>query len=116
MQGQRTRKTLWGIVTVDGEEYIQYKPVPIDTLIIRGTYCDENGNISTAHEAMVLEVLPAVMAAKRFGGKVICQVERVVKNSTIDPKEVTVPGVLVDEIVVCDNPFEDHRTDFFVVL
>ena len=52
------------IVTVDGEEYIQYKPIPIDTLVIRGTYCDENGNLSTDEEGMILEVLPAVMATK----------------------------------------------------
>ena len=109
---QRTRECgdeVVAIVTVDGEEYIQYKPVPIDTLIIRGTCADENGNISTEHEAMVLEVLPAVMAAKRWGGKVICQVERVVHANSISPKAVTVPGVLVDAVVVCDNPFVDHR-------
>lgn len=97
------------IVTIDGEEYIRYLPVPIDTLLIRGTYADEAGNISTEEEAMVLEVLPAVMATKRFGGKVICQVKQVVKKGTIDPKMVTVPGVMVDAVVVCDNPFVDHR-------
>lgn len=101
-----------GIVTVDGEEYLQYKPVKIDTLLIRGTYADENGNISTAHEAMVLELLPAVMAAKRWGGKVICQVERVLKAGSISPKEVVVPGVLVDMVVVCENPQEDHRQTY----
>lgn len=98
-----------GIVEVDGEEYIQYKPVPIHTLVIRGTYSDENGNISTEHEAMVLEVLPAVMATKRWGGKVICQVKQVLKNGTIDPKRVVVPGVLVDAVVVCDDVYENHR-------
>ena len=98
-----------GLVTVDGEEYLQYKEVPIDTLLIRGTCADENGNISTAHEAMVLEVLPAVMATKRWGGKVVVQVERIVKNGSLSPKEVVVPGVLVDAVVVCENPFEDHR-------
>lgn len=98
-----------GLVTVDGEEYIQYKPVPIDVLLIRGTFADENGNLSTAHEAMVLEVLPAVMATKRWGGKVIAQVERIVKAGSISPKDVVVPGVLIDGIVVCDDPFEDHR-------
>ena len=100
------------IVEVDGEEYIQYKPVPIDTLLIRGTYADENGNISTAHEGMVLEVLPAVMATKRWGGKVICQVERIVKAGSISPKEVVVPGVLIDAIVVCENPMEEHRQTY----
>lgn len=100
------------IVNVDGEEYIQYKPVKIDTLLIRGTYADENGNISTAHEGMVLELLPAVMATRRWGGKVICQVKQIVKAGSINPKEVVVPGVLVDAVVVCDNLQEDHRQTY----
>lgn len=100
------------VVEVDGEEYIQYKPIPIDTLLIRGTYADENGNISTEREAMVLEILPAVMATKRWGGKVICQVENIVKNGSIRPKDVVVPGVLVDAVVVCANPHEDHRQTY----
>lgn len=61
---------------------------------------------------MVLEVLPAVMATKRWGGKVICQVERIVKDGMIGAKEVTVPGVLVDALVVCENPIEDHRQTY----
>lgn len=100
------------VVEVDGEEYIQYKPIKIDTLLIRGTYADENGNISTEREAMVLEILPAVMATKRWGGRVICQVEQIVRNGTIRPKDVIVPGVLVDEVVVCENPIEDHRQTY----
>lgn len=105
----RDKEDIVAVVTVDGEEYMQYKEVPLDTVVIRGTYADEAGNISTDEEAMVLEVLPAVMAAKRFGGKVICQVKQIVKNGTIDPKRVTVPGVLVDAVVVCDEPLVDHR-------
>ncbi|SCP99463.1 acyl CoA:acetate/3-ketoacid CoA transferase [Anaerobium acetethylicum] len=100
------------IINIDGEDYIQYKEVPIDTLLIRGTYADENGNISTEEEGMVLEVLPAVMATKRWGGKVICQVKKIVKAGSINPKSVTVPGVLVDAVVVCDNPLEDHRQTY----
>ncbi len=100
------------IVEIDGEEYIQYKEVPIDTLIFRGTYADENGNISTDREAMVLEILPAVMAAKRWGGKVICQVEHIVKAGNIRPKEVVVPGVLVDGVVVCSDPINEHRQTY----
>lgn len=109
---QRTRDgghEVVDIVRIDDEEYIRYREVPIDTLIIRGTCADEMGNISTEEEPMLLEVLPAVMAAKRFGGKVICQVKRIVKKGSISPKMVTVPGVLVDAVVLCDNPYEDHR-------
>ena len=100
------------LVTVDGEEYLQYKHVPIDTLLIRGTYADENGNISTEEEAMMLEVLPAVMATKRWGGKVICQVKRMARAGSLNPKEVTVPGVLVDAVVVCEHPETDHRQTY----
>lgn len=100
------------VVTVDGEEYLQYKPVKIDTLLIRGTYADENGNISTEEEAMVLELLPAVMATKRWGGKVVCQVKKIVKAGSINPKDVVVPGVLVDSVVVCDEPEKKHRQTY----
>lgn len=97
------------LITIDGEEYIKYNPIPIDVLIIRGTTADENGNITTDEEAMMLEVFPAVMATKRFGGKVICQVKNIAKAGSLDPKRVTVPGVFVDAVVVCPNPTEEHR-------
>lgn len=100
------------IVEVDGEEYIRYKPIPINTLLIRGTYCDENGNLSTEEEGMVLEVLPAVMATKRWGGRVIAQVKSIVKNGTFNPKEVTVPGVLIDNIVLAKDVFTEHRQTY----
>ena len=105
----RDKEDIVAVVNVDGEEYIQYKEVPIDTLIFRGTYADEDGNICTDEEAMVLEVFPAVMATKRFGGKVICQVKRVVKKGSLDPKRVVVPGVFVDAVVVCPDPENEHR-------
>ncbi|MCI6463958.1 MAG: acyl CoA:acetate/3-ketoacid CoA transferase [Faecalicatena sp.] len=97
------------IMDYHGEEYMFYKQVPIDICLIRGTECDEMGNLTTDEEAMKLEVLAAVMAAKRFGGKVIAQVKRVVQTGTINPKNVTVPGVFIDGIVVCENPETDHR-------
>lgn len=97
------------IIEYRGEEYMFYREVPIDVCVIRGTVCDEMGNLTTTEEAMKLEVLPAVMAAKRYGGKVIAQVKRVAQTGTINPKDVTVPGVFIDAVVVCDNPLEDHR-------
>lgn len=97
------------IIEYKGEEYMFYNEIPINTVIIRGTECDEMGNLTTREEAMKLEVLPAVLATKRYGGKVIAQVKRVVANGTINPKDVTVPGVFIDSIVVCDNPDVDHR-------
>ncbi|KWZ83823.1 acyl CoA:acetate/3-ketoacid CoA transferase [Heyndrickxia coagulans] len=97
------------IIEYENEEYMFYKKIPLDICIIRGTTADEMGNISMEEEAMKLEALPAVLATKRFGGKVIVQVKRLAETGTIDPKTVVVPGVFVDAIVVCDNPIEDHR-------
>ena len=108
---ERTKKLgdIVEIMDYHGEEYMFYRQIPIDVCIIRGTQCDEMGNLTTDEEAMKLEVLPAVMAAKRYGGKVIAQVKRVVQNGTLNPKNVTVPGVFIDAIVVCENPDKDHR-------
>jgi len=97
------------IINYRNEEYMFYREIPIDICLIRGTTCDEMGNLTTTEEAMKLEVLPAVMATKRYGGKVIAQVKRVTSNGMINPKEVTVPGVFIDAIVVCENPDVDHR-------
>lgn len=91
-----------------GEEYLFYKQVPLDFCIIRGTYADEMGNINCSEEAILLEMLPAVLATKRFGGKVIAQVKQVVKTGTLHPKSVVVPGPFVDAVVVCPNPQEEH--------
>lgn len=96
------------ILTIDGEEYIRYKPIPLDYCIIRGTYVDELGNLTTDEEAMMLEVLPAVLACKRFGGKVIAQAKYKVKTGQLHCKRVTIPGVFIDAVVMCDNPNIDH--------
>lgn len=97
------------IIEIRGEEYMFYHEVPIDVCLIRGTVCDEMGNLSTTDEAMKLEVFNAVLATKRYGGKVVAQVREVAETGTINPKDVTVPGVFIDEVVVCPNPEEDHR-------
>lgn len=97
------------VIEIHGEEYMFYHEVPIDVCLIRGTVCDEMGNLTTTDEAMKLEVFNAVLATKRYGGKVVAQVREVAETGTINPKEVTVPGVFIDEVVVCPNPEEDHR-------
>jgi len=97
------------LMKIDGKEYLKYKYTKFEHLIIRGTYADELGNISTIDEACVQELLPAVMAAKKFGAKVIVQVRQKVSKGSILPKEVTIPGVFVDYVVVCEQPFENHR-------
>lgn len=97
------------VVTIDGEEYMRYKPIPLDYVIIRGTYVDELGNLTTDEEAMQLEVFSAVMACKKFGGKVIAQAKYKVKSGQLHCKRVTVPGIFIDAVVMCPDPENDHR-------
>lgn len=92
-----------------GEESLFYPAIPLNVVIIRGTHADEQGNLTTDEEAMKLEVLPAVLAAKRYGAKVLAQVKYRVASGSLHPKNVTVPGNLIDAIVVCDEPEIDHR-------
>lgn len=97
------------VLIIDGEEYMRYKPIPLDYCIIRGTYVDELGNLTTDEEAMSLEVFSAVLACKKFGGKVIAQAKYKVKAGQLHCKRVTVPGVFIDAVVMCPNPETDHR-------
>ncbi len=78
-------------ISIDGEEFLQYKHIPLDYLIIRATYADEDGNLSCVDEPIKMETLPAVLAAKRYGGKVVAQVKRIVKMVPFRQKEVEVP-------------------------
>lgn len=76
---------------------------------MRGTHADEDGNLTTDEEVMKLEVLHAVLAARRYGAKVLAQVKYRVAKGSLHPKSITVPGNLIDAIVVCEEPQTDHR-------
>ena len=100
----RTTEDLIEVIKMNGEEYLWYKPFPVNVAILRGTSADLKGNISTEHEAVKLELLSYALAAKAFGGIVMVQVERLVENGTINPKDVVLPGIDVDYIVVASDP------------
>ncbi len=104
----RNEPDLNEVVTFNGEEYIWYKPVPINVGLIRGTRADERGNIAMDREGANLEALQVAQAAKNSGGIVIAQVEYLAKAGTLHAKSIQVPGVLVDYIVVAKNPQEWH--------
>lgn len=94
-----TTDELVKLIEIDGEEYLFYKSFPLDVAILRGTTADENGNITFEHESIINEGLAVAEAAHNSGGIVIVQVEYVAKAGTMNPKEVKIPGILVDYVV-----------------
>ena len=101
-------------VEVDGEEWLFYKATKIDVALIRGTSADPAGNISMEKECLTLDVLAQAMSAHSNGGLVIAQVERIVEHGSIRPKDVKVPGILVDCVVVAGEA-EMHRMNYGVM-
>jgi len=96
-------ESLVEVISFDDEEYLGYKTFPIDIALLRGTTADEDGNISMEREALTLDTQAQAMAAKNSGGLVIVQVERIVQRGSLNPKNVKIPGVMVDAVVVCKD-------------
>lgn len=107
----KTTEDLSKIINIDGKDVIFYKNIPIDIAFIRGTYADEYGNITFEKEVTPLEGTSTAQAVVNNGGKVIVQVEKIVKAGTLDPKLVKIPGIYVYAVVVCDNK-KDHEQCF----
>lgn len=106
-----TTEDMVELIELRGKEYLMYKTFPIDFAFIRGTYADENGNVTMEKEAGSLEVLSIAQACKNSGGKVIVQVEKVVKAGSLDPKLVKIPGIYVEAIVAVSD-MKNHMQTF----
>lgn len=105
-----TQKDLVEVIQLNNEEWLHYKPFPVNVAFIRGTYADQAGNCTFEKEALSLEMLSIAQAAKNSGGVVILQVEKVVQNGTLDYSRVKIPGIYVDAIVEAEA--HEHMQTF----
>lgn len=105
-----TTEDIVELITFDDEEYLAYKTIPVDVAIVRGTTADPDGNITMEKEALTLEVLAIAMAARNSGGMVIVQVERVAECGSLNCRQVKIPGIMVDYVVVAKP--ENHWQTF----
>lgn len=106
----RTKEDIVRRMEVDGQDYLFYKAFPISVGIIRATTADPDGNLTMEREALTLEALAIAMAARNSGGIVIAQVERIADRGTLNPRQVKVPGVMVDAVVVATDPANHMQT------
>lgn len=108
-----TTEDIVELTKICGEEYLVYKTPKLDIGVVRGSYADENGNISIEEESAPVDCLDVVMGVKAMGGKVIVQVKGIISNESMVRKNVWIPGTLVDAVVVCEDPITNHMQTSF---
>jgi propionate CoA-transferase len=111
-QSARTSEDIVEVVTLGGRECLFYKPFKVDVALLRGTTADEDGNVTMEQEAIFGEMLSMAQATRRTGGIVIVQVKRLANRGTLPAKQVKIPGMLVDLIVVDPEQMQTFFSDY----
>jgi propionate CoA-transferase len=109
-QSARTPADFVEVVKLAGEEWLFFKPVPVNVAFLRGTTADEDGNVTMEEEAVLGEMLAMAQATRRAGGIVIVQVKRMARRNTLAAKQVKIPGILVDFVVVDAEQRQTYAT------
>jgi propionate CoA-transferase len=97
------------LMEVDGEEYLFYKAFKPNICFIRGTYADEDGNISMEQEGVHGTELEIAVATRNSGGIVVVQVQDIVQRGTLRTKNIRLHEKLVDYIVKAENPINSRQ-------
>ena len=111
-QSAKTKDDVVEVIQLNGEEWLHYKPFKIDVAILRGTTADEDGNVTMEQEAVLGEMLSTAQAVRRNGGVVIVQVKRLAQRNTLPPRQVKIPGILVDYVVHDPEQWQTYATEY----
>ncbi len=83
---------------IDGQDVLRYRPFPVDVAVIRGTFVDEHGNISASEEPADLDSVPDRARRTGIGGGIVIAQVRECAAGRLRPREVSVPGNMVDYV------------------
>jgi propionate CoA-transferase len=111
-QSRTATEDLVELIEIAGEEWLRFKPLPLDVVLLRGTTADQDGNITMEHEAIPGEMLSSAQAARRQGAAVIVQVKRMAERRTLNARQVKIPGILVDYVVVDPQQSQTYATSY----
>jgi len=102
------------LLEIGGEEVLYYAAPKLTVALLRGTTADEAGNVTMEREALLIDNLAQAMAVKNAGGVVIVQVERLARGRSLPARDVHIPGILVDAVVVASpqNHMQTYKTSF----
>ncbi|MGE5684216.1 MAG: acyl CoA:acetate/3-ketoacid CoA transferase [Nitrososphaerota archaeon] len=95
------------IINIENQDYLLYRAPKPDYALIRATTADESGNLSMEDEGIRGTVLAIAQATKARPnqGTVFAQTRWLTKMSTINPRDVDIPGPLVDHIIISPQKY-----------
>jgi propionate CoA-transferase len=107
---ERGRKKMFckiNIINIEGEEYLLYSAPKPNYAFIRASTADENGNLSMEDEGIRGTVLGIAQATKARPnqGIVLAQARWLTKSWTMNPREVDIPGPLIDHIFISPKKY-----------
>ena len=108
-----TTKDFVELMEIDGEEYLFTRPFRSMSASFAPRPAIPTA-MTMEKEALTLEALAIAMAAHNSGGIVIAQVERVAESGSLNPRQVKIPGILVDCVVVSkpENHWQTFATEY----
>ena len=95
------------VFNIEGVDYLLYQAPKPDYALIRASISDENGNLSLQDEGLrgtVLSIAQATKARPRQG-TVIAQARWITRSGTMNPRDVDVPGPLVNYVIVAPKEY-----------
>lgn len=112
---RRTTEDLVRLMEIDGKEWLFYPVIKPTAAFLRGTSADTDGYVSMEDEITYLDGMAIAQATHNAGGQVFVQVKRLVKAGTLHPRNIKIPGFLVDALIVAPDQTQlyDAPTDRF---